>query len=175
MSQQVSQLPASVVAYYDNLFHNEFRNGVDYDALRVTPFTWPNIKTPKVEIFKYDVPVTETSVPKSRVTTVNEFADWLNLPANVFTVTCTDPAILEKVKTLGHRAAGGYAIICHRARKKYGNWCGVSSKLTFHLTINDVPSVADPTCQNPGWISYRLQFMACPQEWLSYVVTTEKK
>ena len=89
----------------------------------------------------------------SGVVTLNEYADYIN-------VSETDA--VEKAKILGAGCAILYNAIIKNARitKKHAVVTDLldNDNLKFMFVINSEPSVADPLCLMPGWISFRFRF-----------------
>ena len=89
----------------------------------------------------------------SGVVTLNEYADYIN-------VSETDA--VEKAKILGAGCAILYNAIIKNARitKKHAVVTDLldNDNLKFMFVINSEPSVADPLCLTPGWISFRFRF-----------------
>ena len=89
----------------------------------------------------------------SGVVTLDEYADYIN-------VSETDA--VEKAKILGAGCAILYNALIKNARitKKHVVVTDLldNDNLKFTFVINSEPSVADPLCLMPGWISFRFRF-----------------
>ncbi len=89
----------------------------------------------------------------SSIAVIQEYSDYLNV---------TDEDVIERAKILGAGCAILYNALLRNVRFTFGQNVVIdlleNKNLKFSYAVNTEPSVSDPCCVIPGWISFRFHF-----------------